>query len=121
VRKKRPISAYYAGSVKNDEMATPKPKFRTCENGMTMDARTRRKLGATAVEKWYSLFSDDCALFFNSRADVETAVGYLYEHLLALGLTMHISTGATPSKTEAIYQFAFHHSGDLILMHITCG
>jgi hypothetical protein len=116
MRRSRPISAYYSGSVSNDEMATPKPKFRTRENGMTMGARTRRELGTTAVEKWCSLFSDDCALFFNSRVDIETAVSYLNEHLLALGIKLHFSTGATPSKTETIYQFAFHHPGDFTLM-----
>jgi Tfp pilus assembly protein PilV len=42
-------------------------------------------------------------LFFNSRNDLEKGASCLHVNLLKNGLTMHIGTRATPSKTEAMY------------------
>ena len=61
-----------------------KPGFRTCENGVTMGERTGRKRGATTFEHWCSLFADDCALFFDSRADLEIGASYLVNHFVSL-------------------------------------
>ena len=81
----------------------PKPEFRTRANGVTMGEKSERKRGATAFDFWLSLFADDCAIFFNSRADLITGSSYLYNHLRKFGLLMHIGNGAVPSKTEAMY------------------
>ena len=80
-----------------------KPGFRTCENGVTMGERTGRKRGTTTFEHWCSLFADDCALFFDSRADLEIGASYLVNHLRKFGLQVHVGSGTTPSKTEAMY------------------
>jgi len=81
-----------------------KPEFsRTCENGVTMGERTARKRGASTFEHWCSLFADDCALFFNSRNDIEIGASYICNHLRKLGVVVHVGTGTTPSKTEAMY------------------
>ena len=50
-----------------------------------------------------SLFADDCALFFNSRADLVTSTSYLNSHLSKFGLMMeHVGSCDVLSKTEAI-------------------
>ena len=59
----------------------PKPEFCTRANGVTMGEKSERKRGATAFDFWsnfwLSLFADDCAIFFNSRADLITGSSYL--------------------------------------------
>jgi hypothetical protein len=57
---------------------------------------TERKRGTIKNEHGCSLYADDAVLLFNSRDD-------LYAYLLELGLTMHISNGAAPSKTEVVH------------------
>ena len=81
----------------------PKPEFRTRANGVTMGEKSGRKRGATTFDFWLSLFADDCATFFNSRADLITGSSYLYNHLRKFGLLMHVGNGACTSKTEAMY------------------
>jgi hypothetical protein len=68
-----------------------------------MGELTERKRGTTKYEHICSLYADDAALFFDSMGDLRRGASCLYEHLLALGLTMRSSTGAAPSKTEAMY------------------
>ena len=80
-----------------------KPEFRTRADGVTMGERSYRKRGASTFELWASLFADDCALFFNSRADLEIGASYLYNHLRRFGLQVHVGSGNTASKTEAMY------------------
>ena len=63
----------------------PKPEFRTRANGVTMGENSERKRGASAFDFWLSLFADDCAIFFNSRADLITGSSCLYNHLRKLG------------------------------------
>ena len=50
-----------------------------------------------------SPFADDCALFFNFRADLVTSTSYRYSHLSKFGLMMHVGSGDVVSKTEAMY------------------
>jgi hypothetical protein len=52
---------------------------------------------------WSSLFADDCALLFNSRADLIIGINYIYHHLQRFGLLMHIGHGDIASKTEAVF------------------
>ena len=80
-----------------------KPAFRTRADGVTSGGRSTRKRGATAFELFASLFVDDCALLFESRADMVTGASYLFNHLLKFGLKMHVGSDATASKTEAMY------------------
>jgi hypothetical protein len=68
-----------------------------------MGEGTERKAGATKYEHSCSLYADDAVLFFNSRGDLKKGASCLYEHLLKFGLTMRIGTGATASKTEAMF------------------
>ena len=49
------------------------------------------------------MFADDCALFFNTRSDLEVGASYLYDHLRKFGLQVHVGSGSTASKTEAMY------------------
>ena len=62
-----------------------------------------RKRGVTSFELFASLFANDCALIFDSRADMVTGASYLFNHLRMFGLKMHVGSGATSSKTEAMY------------------
>jgi len=53
---------------------------------------------------WSSLFADDCALIFRSRAELVEGPKYFYLHMKKLGLNMHVGTADDPiSKTVAIY------------------
>ena len=45
--------------------------FRTRSKSVTMGERSFRKRDASSFDLWTSLFADDCAIFFNSRADLE--------------------------------------------------
>lgn len=81
----------------------PKPEYCTRTNGVTMGERSERKRGASTFEFWLSLFADDCALFFNSRADLVIGASYLFNHLRKFGLLMHVGHGAVLSKTEAMF------------------
>jgi hypothetical protein len=85
-----------------ETMPVPKPKFCTRENGVAMGEGTERKRGTTKHKHCCSLY-DDTALFFNSRDDLEKGASCFHAHLLKFELTMHIGTGATPSKTKAMY------------------
>jgi hypothetical protein len=58
---------------------------------------------ASSFDLWTSLFADDCAIFFNSPADLDLGKSYLFNHLRCYGLMMHIGVDTTLSKTEAIY------------------
>ncbi len=46
-----------------------KPVFRTRSKGVTMGERPFRKRDASSFNLWTSMFADDCAIFFISRAD----------------------------------------------------
>ena len=75
----------------------------TRTDGVTSGEMPMRKRGVTAFELFASLFADDCALFFESRADMVTGTSYLFNHLRKFGLKMHVGSGTTVSKTEAMY------------------
>ncbi len=90
-------------AIETMKWPVPKPEFRTRVNGVTMGEQSERKRGTIAFEFWLSLFADDCAIFFNSRADLIIGSSYLYNHLRKFGLLMHVGNGAVPSKTEAMY------------------
>jgi len=62
-----------------------------------------RKRGVISFELFISLFEDNCALFFESRADMVTGASYLFNHLRKFGQKMHVGSGTTASKTEAMY------------------
>jgi len=85
------------------EWPVAKPTFQTRADGVTTGERPMRKRGVTSFELFASLFADDCALFFESRADMVTGTSYLFNHLRKFGLKMHVGSGATASKTEAMY------------------
>jgi hypothetical protein len=42
------------------------------------------------VTVFWATFADDCALLFNTRADLILGTNYLYHHLRKFGLLMHI-------------------------------
>ena len=84
-------------------MAGPKPQFRTRADGVTSGERSARKRGATSFDLWASLYADDCAILFETRADLITGTSYLFNHLRKFGLQMHVGTGDTASKTEAMF------------------
>ncbi len=77
--------------------------FRTRSKGVTMGECSFRKRDASSFDLWTSLFADDCAIFFNRRADLELGASYLFDHLRRFGLMMHIGADTTLSKTEAMY------------------
>ena len=74
----------------------PKPEFRTRVDGVTMGEKSERKRGATTFDHWCSLFADDCAIFFNSNADLEKGASYLFNHLRNFGLQVHVGKGDNP-------------------------
>ncbi len=80
-----------------------KPVFRTRSKGVTMVERSSRKRDASSIDLWASLFAGDCAIFFNSRADLELGASYFFNHLRCFGLMMHIGIGTTLSEIEAMY------------------
>jgi hypothetical protein len=80
-----------------------KPVFRTRYKGFIMSERSFRIRDASSFGLWTSLFSDNCAIIFNSRADLELGASYFFNHLRHFGLMMHIGFDTTLSKTEAMY------------------
>jgi len=85
------------------EWPVSKPSFQTRAGGVTTGERPMRKRGVASFELFASLFADDCALFFESRADMVTGTSCLLNHLRKFGLKMHVGSGPTASKTEAMY------------------
>ncbi len=72
--------------------------------GVTMGERSFRKRDASSsFDHWTSLFADDCAIFFNSRADLELGASFLFNHLRRFDLMMHIGVDTVLSKTEVMY------------------
>ncbi len=59
-------------------MASSQACFRTRSKGVIMGERSFRKHDASSFDLWTSLFADDCAIFFNSRADLELGASYLF-------------------------------------------
>ncbi len=51
-----------------------KPVSRTRSKGVTMGEHSFRKRDASSFDLWTSLFADDCAIFFNSRAYLELTI-----------------------------------------------
>ncbi len=82
-----------------------KPVFRTRSKGVTMGERSFRKRDASSFDLWTSLFADDCAIFFNSGAELELGASYFLNHLRRFGLMMHFGVDTTLSKTEAAMYF----------------
>jgi exonuclease III len=83
-----------------------KPKFTTRAGPAGMvsgDSMRGAKKGTTTFELWASLFADDCALLFNTRADMIAGANCLFSHFRRFGLQMHIGRGQDASKTEAMY------------------
>ena len=70
---------------------------------MTSGERFNRKRGVKSFELFASLFADDFAIFFETREDMVTGTSYLFNHLRKFGLKMHVGSGTTASKTEAMY------------------
>ncbi len=68
-----------------------------------MGERSFRKRDASSFDLWKSLFADDCAIFFNSRADLKLGTSYLFDHLRRFGLMIHIDVDTTLSTTEVVY------------------
>jgi len=85
------------------EWPVAKPTFQTRADGVTTGERPMLKRGVAFFELFASLFADDCALFFESRAAMVTGTSYLFNQLRKFGLKIHVGSGATASKTEAIY------------------
>jgi hypothetical protein len=84
----------------------PKPTFCTRDGArgqLKGDAIRFGRKAMTIFELWASLFADDCATLFESRADMITGANCLYNHFLRFGLHIHIGRGGAASKTEAMY------------------
>ena len=80
-----------------------KPVFRPRSKCVTMGECLFRTNDASSFDLWASLFADDGAIFFNSRADLELGASYLSNHLRRCGLMMHNGVDTVLSKTEAMY------------------
>jgi hypothetical protein len=80
-----------------------KPVFRTRSKGVTMGERSFRKRDAKTFDLWTSLFAADCAIFFNSRADLELGASYLFNHLRRFGLVSSqvLTTQSCKNKARA--------------------
>ena len=50
----------------------------------------------------FELFAGDCAIFTETGEDMAAGTSYLFSHLRKFGLKMHVGSGSTASKTEAI-------------------
>ena len=87
-------------------MASSQACFPHPLKNVTMGERSFRKHDASSFDLWTSLFGDDCAIFFNSRADLELGASYLFNrfnYLRRFGLMMHICVETALSKTKATY------------------
>ena len=71
------------------------------KTGPTGGNPTKRR--ARAFQVWHSLFADDAACFFETRADLVEGSNFLCQHLRKFGLQMHVGRGSTPSKSEAMF------------------
>jgi len=87
------------------EWPVDKPTFctRADEKGEMNGVRPGTKRGVERFNIWASLFADDCACLFNTRADLVTGANYMYHHFRRFGLLIHVGTESTKSKTEAMY------------------
>ena len=79
------------------------PTFRTRADGVTPGEGLNRKRGVTPFGPFASLFADDFAIFFETREDMVMGISYLSNYLRKFGLKMHVGSGTTASKTEAMY------------------
>ena len=96
---------FFQAALETMEWPVAKPQFctRLDREAETHGEMWNRKRDIEHFELWRSLFADDCALFFETRADLITGANYIYEHLRRFGLHMHVGRGTQKSKSEAMY------------------
>eukprot|EP00957_Ditylum_brightwellii_P016302 1226068-Ditylum_brightwellii.AAC.1 len=77
--------------------------FPTCKNGR-IKGRLHRQGKAKGKSFGFdkSLYVDDGAFLFNSRADLEQGANLIFPHFKRFGLLMHIGGNDKPPKTEAV-------------------
>jgi hypothetical protein len=73
--------------------------FRIRSKGVTKGEGSFRERDASSFAFSASLFANDYAIFFKSRADSKLGALYLFNHLRRFGLMMHIGVDATLFKT----------------------
>ena len=73
---------------------------------------------------WASLYADDAATPFASRAALLAAANSIYHHMRLFGLLMHVGSAGKQSKTEAMYCPARtdkYDDGDTSDLVLDCG
>ena len=73
---------------------------------------------------WASLYADDAATPFASRAALLAATNSIYHHMRLFGLLMHVGSAGKKSKTEAMYCPARtdkYGDGDTTDLVLDCG
>ena len=84
------------------ELPVAKHTFRTRAGGVTPDRIFNRKSGVASYELFALFFADVFAIFFETREGIVTGTPCLFNHLRKFGLEMHVGSGTTASKTEAM-------------------
>ena len=77
---------------------TPRFRFKMDDR---LNGRSWRARG-TEFDLRYSVYADDTALVFESRADLERAASVLRSHFSRWGLSIHVGSSTKRSKTEAM-------------------
>jgi hypothetical protein len=94
-----------------------KPQFSTAEDAIftgrdyKTNAESCRLINAMKFYMWCSLYADDAALIFESKADLETGSRLIYDHLERFGLRMHVGTPSNPTKSKSVFMFIHKASG----------
>ena len=89
------------------EWPVDKPTFctRADEKGEMNGVRPGTKRGVERFNIWASLFADDCACLFNTRADLVTGANYMYHHFRRFGLSfMWALRVPSPKRRQCTYQ-----------------
>ena len=84
------------------EWPVSKPTFRTRADGVTSGERLNLKRGVASFGPFASLFAGDCGIFPETAEDMVMGKFYLF-NLRKFGLKMHVGSGTTAPKTEAMY------------------
>ena len=79
-----------------------KPSFYYDED-CVLTGRKVSQEGTLESDYCKSLYADDGAFVFTTRADIESHIPLIYDTLADFGLTMHIGRGDKKGKTEAVF------------------
>ena len=95
-----------------------KPEYSTAEddiftgrNSSTRVTTRCRLLNAMKFYFWCSLYADDAAILFETKADLAGGSRLLFDHLRRFGLQMHVGPISNPKKSKSVFMYVHKASG----------